>query len=92
MSVNKQGPPRVIIPQEVVDTLEDTYIDEEPYELEVSESEMNDAEDFIRIAKLHAKREGKSFRHKWNSDKSVLTFQMTDKRAYTRSNLPREKN
>ena len=92
MSVNKHGPPRVIIPQDVIDTLEDTYIDEEPYELPVEPNEVKDAEDFIRIAKLHAKREGKSFRHKWNTEGTVLTFQLVDKRPYTRSSLPREKN
>lgn len=92
MSVKKQGPPRVIIPQDVIDTLEDTYIDEEPYELPVEPNEIQDAEDFIRIAKLHAKREGKSFRHKWNPEHNVLVFQLVDKRPYTRSSLPREKN
>lgn len=92
MSVNKQGPPRVIIPEDVVEILEDTYIDEEPYDLPVAPNELSDAEDFIRISKLHAKREGKSFRFKWNEDKSILSFQLTDKRAYTRSSLPREKN
>lgn len=87
MSINKMGPPRINIPQDLIDILEDTYnSDSRTFQADTYE----DIEQFVKYSKLYAKRVGKSFRHKVIG--MYLTFQLIDKRSYTRSTLPREKN
>lgn len=87
MPLKKQGPPRIIIPQDLIDVLEETYESGESNSVEVDELE--EGEEFIKISKLYAKRTDKSFRHSWSEN--ILSFQLTDKRPYRKSNLTREK-
>lgn len=88
MSLKKAGPPRKVIPQGLIDLLEDTYDRETFTSVEVDNQK--DAQDFIQAARLHAKHTGKSFRHNWSKNGTVLSFQLCDKRPYRQSSLQRE--
>jgi hypothetical protein len=83
------GPPPVIVPQELINALEETYESKTANSVPVDEKEDGDL--FIKYSKLYAKKRNLSFRSKWNTETNILEFQLTDKRKYTRSTLPREK-
>jgi hypothetical protein len=87
-SLKRPGPPPLVIPDWVIEELEATYENQELGILEDVEPGP-DTTEFIKVGKLYAKRNEKSFRYNW--DGNNLLFQLTDKRPYRKSTLPREK-
>lgn len=85
----KMGPPRLVIPERLINHLQISYETGEEYSLE-GDADSDDMKEFISACKLYAKRVNKSFRFKW--EENTLHYHLTDKRPYTsRTGLVREK-
>ena len=85
----KMGPPRLVIPERLINHLQLSYETQEEYSLE-GDADSDDMKEFINVCKLYAKRVNKSFRFSWED--GVLSYRLTDKRPYrARTGLPREK-
>lgn len=85
--LKKPGPPKRKIPDYIVEALEETYMEGIPNSITMPE---HIQQEFIQISNLYAKHAGKSFRYKISSDGQNISYQLTDKRKYTKSTLERE--
>ena len=78
----------LVIPDEIVDLLEQTYQSKVPFEIETPMDD--DSLEFINLSKHYGKRTDRSIRVHWNDEKSGFSIIMTDKRPYRRSTARRE--
>lgn len=89
------GAPRIAIPQEIADALEETY---RTGKVAYDEADQTDEETWkaIRLMRLHCSRQGKKLASQFfeRDGKTWLRFRMVDKRPYapkTTTSLPRER-
>lgn len=76
-------PPKV--PDELVDMLEETYETGGVQEVECNPHDQA-TRDLIRLGSSYARREGKSFRHQFDTNargRTIIRFMLRDRRPYT---------
>lgn len=86
--VTKYGPPRIVIPQEVQESMDWTYKTGQAIVIDAQDND--DAHGLENLLRKYAERLGKSARIK-RLDEDHLQFFMTDKRVYRKPTAEREK-